>query len=551
MSKKDTKHNVPDKKLLINRNTVFRISAVLFLSAAVFFVMLLFGYSRNNKETASRLLYETAYQKAEGLIGALITESSYLESFAELLPENLTTESLFDISKYKGLADSIYAKELTEIQQNISEISVLEDGNIELAIKNSRYGVLCAKLSREKLKSIVDSGSFGGKSSVILYEVSSGNVVINTAKKHGFEGNKIGFILNHTFGNGFSATKMFSDIDDKKSGYTEIEAKGQKYCVCYVPVAAGDLYILMFAPKTAVYQAFAGGLTAVFLSVMLIICAAFAVLLVIMGNKRANDDRKTQAFSFEVLNTALLKLSEDDCIGIYIYRKSEDVLEVIKDLNSGQRGITLNDGFACLAKKTGVDQTDKRKLKNAVNLTGPGKDMRINVLSRFAKENVNTQITFSCIKQNNQKALVCVVKKRDGDIKDVLSQKEQLTRDGYNTTCIELFLERNMWHFLWNNEEVFAQTGFCTGMQNDYDFQLKKDLISFVKMSDRERVLRSLDRLSMLEAFRNGEFERTVVFNISDKDGHYSPRFLDVRIYRDNYNDEIKANFYIRNMPAD
>ena len=39
-------------------------------------------------------------------------------------------------------------------------------------------------------------------------------------------------------------------------------------------------------------------------------------------------------FSFEVVKTALLKLSEDDYAGVYIYSKDNDTLEILKDINS-------------------------------------------------------------------------------------------------------------------------------------------------------------------------------------------------------------------------
>ena len=121
---------------------------------------------------------------------------------------------------------------------------------------------------------------------------------------------------------------------------------------------------------------------------------------------------------------------------------------------------------------------------------------------------------------------------------------------GKNTSCIEVFLEKNTWRFVWNSEEVFEKTGFGTELQMNYDLQLKSVIAPVVKHDDRAKFLKELDRLALLEKFRNGIGESAVVYKISTPESE-KMRVLDVRMYRDKISDEVKAQFYVRSFEAD
>ena len=543
MNNKDAKSKILSKLLLVDKYSIFKTAAVTFLVAAAVMVVLFFGYMKNNDKALINLLEQTAIQKAKDLSCVLELELLHLE--------NLEQNSYDDAY---GLIDKVYVRNDESSEEDYDDVAVDEQGTLELCVKSKTdNGFICAKVSGSELATIVDNGAFYGSSSVILYEVHSGNVVVNTADKHGFHGNKIGFLLNHEYAHNFHATSMFSDIDDKKNGYTEIYSDNEKYSVCYVDVNKGDLYLFVIVPRKILYSDVTNSIFTIILVTFFVIAVILTILFVIMGAIKVNDDVRRREFFFDVIKTALVKLSEDDYAGIYIYQKGNDELEIIKDINSEKSNITLQKGFEYLVAKTGIDESDRRKLKNTINLAGPGKDMRINVDAKIDNDKVVLQMMFSCIKKpsKNKSALVCVVRKSNS-VQDITNNIEHnLSYDSFNTTCIELFLERNMWHFLWNNEPAFEKTKFGVRMNNDYDAQLKNGILQCIKQQDREKVLSMLDRLNLLESYRNGVFERTVTFSMPDADGRYSHRQLEVRMYRDNYNEEIKANFYIRNLPDD
>ena len=213
--------------------TIFCTAAVSFLVAATVIVVLFFGYVSNNKINARMLLYETAKQKAQALKDVIDIEMSYLES--------LSDSGISDNNRNYALVESVSVKKNEEQTSAPEKISVSENAKLELCIPNENLKAengeyICAQISTQKLSDFVDNGSFNGNSSVILYEVHSGNIVVNTAEKHGFEGNKIGFLSDFEYPRSFSANKMFSDIEDKKSGYTQIKLQDEIFEVLYVDV---------------------------------------------------------------------------------------------------------------------------------------------------------------------------------------------------------------------------------------------------------------------------------------------------------------------------
>ena len=85
-------------------------------------------------------------------------------------------------------------------------------------------------------------------------------------------------------------------------------------------------------------------------------------------------------------------------------------------------------------------------------------------------------------------------------------------------------------------------------MQNDYDTQLEKVISAIVYKSDKPAFVRALNRHYLLECFREGKCEFAIEYRTYESGGMAGTGSLDVRIYRDKYNDEVKANFYVRSI---
>ncbi len=398
----------------------------------------------------------------------------------------------------------------------------------------------------EKTEKVLSTGAFGEDMKFILCETDSGNIIYNSAQDFGFTGTHTGFLKNYRFVSGFGGEKMFSDISRELSGYTEILVGRTKYSLAYSPVSEKETYLFSVIPKRLLYKTGEGAAWefALSLSSLILLGVIFTVISLI-GILKANGEQKNTAGRYIILKKILHQLADEDDTGIYIYRKSDGKLDVIKD----EKGVlddieTVADGMGFLT--FGFDEFNSRKIRNTIALASFDKDMTL-----YADKNgVGFKYTFSAARMHGgNNVVLCTVKRAPAKGEtDVSAQAIKRAIENYNTTCIEIFLERNMWHFLWSNEESFNNSPAREGMQYNYDLQLEKEILPLIHRADRERFFKELNRLCLLELFRGGKAETSIKYRILCADGTYSARTLDVRIYRDNNNDEIKANLYVRNV---
>ena len=114
--------------------------------------------------------------------------------------------------------------------------------------------------------------AFDAKLGNVLYEVKSGNILYNSAREYGFTASHMGFLKTCKVPRGYSDTKLFSDIDDGKSGYAEVITEKGRQSFSYNPVRGGEVYLVSVMPSEYLYS-FEGGYGAVFAALLVLLSA--------------------------------------------------------------------------------------------------------------------------------------------------------------------------------------------------------------------------------------------------------------------------------------
>lgn len=273
----------------------------------------------------------------------------------------------------------------------------------------------------------------------------------------------------------------------------------------------------------------------------------FAVIKVVRDKREETDCD----FSFKVYKTLLKHFAEGEKCGVYVCDKLDRCVYNIKNGKEPYEGEKCRNFAEYISQARSVEADSVRRLKNAFALVGRDESLKLDITE---KEGI-FEYTLTCVRygSGDRYAVVCTCTKKKPVLTDTenesVTDKEQVLA-GKNTSCIEVFLEKNNWRFIWNSEGEFEKLGFGTELQMNYDKQLKNMIAPIVTSKDRARFLKELDRLALLEKFRNGTGEAAVVYRISTPEREKA-RVLDVRMYRDKISDEVKAQFYVRSFDAD
>lgn len=413
--------------------------------------------------------------------------------------------------------------------------------NTVLAEEVERRSQSTDTLSSDSVRRFLVTDVFDSKLGNVLYEVKSGNILYNSAREYGFTASHMGFLKTCRFPYGYSDTKLFSDIHDGKSGYAEVVTEKGRQSLSYTPVNNGEVYLVSVMPSEYLYS-FENDYGAVF-AILLVLLSALGTVFAVLsfrGSIRVKDEGADVRGKYRFLRKMLHQISDED-INIFVYTRFSDTLETLAD--DGKTVKVIGNAMEYITD--GFDENNARIIRNAVALTGPDKDLSVTV----EKDGVKYRYTFSYEKKSDgQPAVVCSAKRVYEKENVRATENSGRMSEDYKTTCIEVFLERNMWHFLWNSEECFDNTPLVSRMQNDYDSQFEKQIVPLIYKGDRENFVRNLNRLRLLECFREGRDGFVLEYRMENGSPELRDRTLEVRIYRDKNNDEIKANFYVRRM---
>lgn len=410
----------------------------------------------------------------------------------------------------------------------------------------------------DSLSDFFSSTGFGGNSSLIVFEAKTGAVLMDTDNWLGLRAGYIGAMSKMDFYAGKSGKAVLSDINNRKSGYTCVADKEQRLACAYTPVGVSDWYVMQFVPEQVLF-----GSVETDSRVML---ASFTIILMVMLlflvwiNGRVADLNKGEAknrYITDVRNRILAAALEETSTRVFLYDKTTGEMSVIKDAD----GIHSSDvrryknGIEELIKYEGMSDDDARRLKNGIAVTSPGKASKLTLVSKRGADEEFLRYTLTGAK--NETGGIMII----GTARDVTEHERQKRRHvdlekvknavvTYDTTGVEVNLERNCWKILWLNEPAVLAAGYQTlKTYTNYDSDMERDVASKVHAEDREIFMNKLNRFSMLEAFRRGETDASFEYRISSgTDGSYSYRVIEIHLFRDKQNDEVKASFYIRNI---
>ena len=285
---------------------------------------------------------------------------------------------------------------------------------------------------------------------------------------------------------------------------------------------------------------------------LLILAAAILLLLFAVSQVIRSDKNEAESdYTLRVYKALLKHLSASENCGVFVCDKLDRCVYNIKNGKEPYEGEKCRNFAEYISQARNVEADSERRLRNAFALVGRDESLKLDITE---KEGV-FEYTLTCVRygSGDRYAVVCTCTKKKPVSTDTenerFTDKEQVLA-GKNTSCIEVFLEKNNWRFIWNSEKEFEKLGFGTELQMNYDKQLKNMIAPVVTAGDRAKFLKELDRLALLEKFRNGIGEAAVVYRISTPEREKA-RVLDVRMYRDKISDEVKAQFYVRSFDAD
>ena len=422
--------------------------------------------------------------------------------------------------------------------------------------QNRVYGVI----ETDSLSKSTESTGFGGKSSLMLFEKSSGNLLLDTDDWLKLDGADIAGLNELSYTKGYCAYDVFADIALRKSGYTEIETEDGKLVCAYLPAGISDWYVLQLVPKEVLFGSVEKERASMYANFVIIIGVMLMFVLWINGRvakiKRNDESSKYQD---EMRNRILATALSDTSIRVFIYYKNTDEVLFLKSGAEEQNdAVKKSGGLERLAQHENLSSDDARKLKNSVALAGPGNKVKFTLCSHRNGKEIFLRYTLVCVKDEYGDPTMVIGTARDiteaetDRRKRIDLEKFRNSVVTYKTTGIEIYLEKNRWKIMWLNEPVLADAGFVTAKErNDYDAELKRYVLPFIHPNDREHFSIFIDRLSLLEDFRRGITEKSLEYQICsdvNKRDVYEYRIVEVHLLRDKSTDEAKADIYIRNI---
>lgn len=535
-----------------DKHAIVRSMMAALVVAAIAIVLLYFAALEENKKYSRKMFGQIMLQTRENLDNVIDGGKDAVEMAARTMYEVLGTvdeKSLLKIISenetdiFLGVTAE---KSSASINDGLHELSYNSGQGLVLSFHSCGEYLLSCLIDEEKLCSNIDANGFDGRLKYILYDVRSGEIAVNTAREYGFDGSYIGSLKDYRFDDGFSDTSMFSDMDKKKSGYVSLWSENEKYAISYVPVEDESFYLIGIVPEKTLFAGrSAGGRLLAFLLAALAAAGLVFVVIVCKGALKYSSEGSETECRLNIVRKIFLQLSDIPMIRVFLYIRGKDTITVIKDKDGLNKSYdNIAGGFEYMVSGDGLDEENARKLKNAINLTGPGKDMSVSIKTG---DGTKLRYFFSLAEVNTkrEKAVVCVAKPEsdENELQNNDAQAIKRAIEEYSTVCIEIFLERNMWRYVWNAEHGRESVGGMTGMRDNYDASLENELCENIKQADRERFVRALSRLQLLESFRNGNSELAFSYKTALGEG----KVVEMRLYRDVENDEIKANLYFRN----
>ena len=402
------------------------------------------------------------------------------------------------------------------------------------------YGV--AEL--DSLSEFFNSTGFDGNSSLIVFEAKSGSVLMDTDNWLGLRGSYIG-----------AMSKM--DFYAGKSGYTGVTYDGKRFACAYTPVGVSDWYVMQFVPEDVLFESVQTDSRVMLASFTIILMVM--VLFLVWINGRVADLNKGEAknrYITDVRNRILAAALEETSTRVFLYDKNTGEISVIKDADGIHSGVSkYKNGIEELIRYEGMSDDDARRLKNGIAVTSLGKASKLTLLSKRGSDETFLRYTLTGVK--NETGGIMII----GTARDVTEHERQKRRHvdlekvknavvTYDTTGVEISLERNCWKILWLNEPAVDSLGYKPlKMYTNYDSDFKHDIAAKIHTEDREIFINKLNRFSMLDAFRRGETDFSFEYRINTgSDGSYGYRVIEIHLFRDKQTEEVKASFYIRNI---
>ena len=411
----------------------------------------------------------------------------------------------------------------------------------------------------DSLSEFFSSTGFGGNSSLVVFEAKTGAVLMDTDNWLGLRAGYIGAMSQMDFYSGKSGKAVLADIQSRKSGYTCVAYDRQRLACAYTPVGVSDWYVMQFVPEDVLFASVATDSRVMLASFTIILMVM--VLFLVWINGRVADLNKGEAknrYITDVRNRILAAALEETSTRLFLYDKNTGEISVLKDADGIHSDLCkYKNGIEELIKYEGMSDDDARRLKNGIAVTSPGKASKLTLVSKKGSDEVFLRYTLTGAK--NETGGIMII----GTARDVTEREKQKRRHvdlekvrnavvTYDTTGIEVNLERNCWKILWINEPVLETLGYQPlKTYTNYDSDLGRDVASKLHIEDREVFINKLNRFSMLEAFRRGETDSSFEYRISsgtDSDVSYAYRVIEIHLFRDKQTDEVKASFYIRNI---
>lgn len=495
-------------------------------------------------------IFEDVFSKALGVLEDVSDAVENGEKEVTLFEkeEELNNDAIFESVSVKSALAS-----LPDAQDMPEKGLFFDDDNLYMYAFAGESDVVIALVDKAELEDLADiSDSYSGNASHLLFDSRSGKIVVNTASRYGFDGANIGFLKDFGFDGRYSANEMFSDISKKNTGYTVIEnTNGVNFSLGYSPIELEGWYLMQLLPETVLENAALVGTAPFLMGIAALVLGALAFTVWIsFSSKRMSHERMRDSYNSEIMRILLMQVAESSLASMFVYHKNDDRITVFRDREGFHpKGTEYSDALSYLEKQYGHSLQDVRRLKNALAIAGPKKSIKIEFASADdTGEAVLFEYTLCAVKNESDgknDAVVCTVMERKAEIKQAEAISE--TEDSiYNTTGIEVMLQRNTWRFLWNNEDCLKKLDFGTEIRNDYDGDVEKSISPFIMSKDRHRFVSTLSRLNLVENYRNGNTDMCIRYRINTGNGVYEYRTLDIHMYRDVKTDEIKANLYAR-----
>ena len=416
------------------------------------------------------------------------------------------------------------------------------------------YGVV----ETTSLSSSFVSTGFSGKSALLVFESGTGNVIMDTENWLKVKGSAIGSLSKLNFCNGFSSRSFFDDISNGKSGYSMITTENGDMVCAYAPVGVSDWFIMQLVPSAVLFSDLEKNSSTMLFEIIITLVGLMLFIFWIYSRvEKVKLEDINSAYQMKMRDRILASALSETSMRVFLYYRDTGEITILKNgsgiKHSGER---IKNGIEYIIKYEVLDCDDARRMKNSFALTGSGNSVKFTVCSKRSGAEQWLRYTLTSVKNERGRQNIIICTARDVTESEIKKQEmldvERFRNSvvTYKTTGLELFLERNRWKLVWNNEPIFSG-GVLDGEYRDYDDDLSRTILPVIHDSDRMKFSNVMNRLNLLEAFRRGTTELSLEYRIlsgNTPESDYEYRVLEIHLLRDKHTDEAKANIYIRNV---